>query len=77
MSGSTFLKTVKPYLTKKGHHNGCDLQLSEGGRIITDQKEVAETISNYFINVAVDIGDKFKPEHSPQNQSFLQAHKRK
>ena len=45
MSGSTFWKTVKPCLTNKGHHNGCDLQLSEGGRIITDQKEVAETIT--------------------------------
>ena len=84
MSGSTFWKTVKPYLTNKGHRNGCDLQLSEGGRIITDQKEVSETISNYFINVAVDIENEIKPycgygdypgvkiirEHLPKNQSL-------
>ena len=62
MSGSTFWKIVEPYLTNKGHHNGCDLQLSEGGRIIIDQEEAAETIYNYFINVSVDIGDKFKPD---------------
>ena len=90
MSGSTFWKTVtsKPYLTNKGHHNGCDLQLSEGGRIITDQVEVAETISNYFRNVAVDIGNKIKPdcgygdhpgvkiirEHLSQNQSLSFRH---
>ena len=88
MSGSTFWKTVKPYLTNKGHHNDCDLQLSEGGRIKTDQKEVAETINNYLINVAVDIGNKIKPycgygdhpgvkiirEHLPQNQSLSFRH---
>ena len=65
----------------------CDLQLSEGGRIITNQKEVAETINYYFINVAVDIGNKITPdkgyvdhpgintirEHLPQNQSFCLA----
>ena len=62
MPGSTFWKTVKPYLTNKGHHNGCDLQWSEGGRKMTDQKEVAETISNYFINVAVNIGSKIKTD---------------
>ena len=91
MSGSTFWKTVKPYLTNKGHHNGCDLQLSEGGRIITDQKEVAETISNYFKNVAVDSGNKIKPdcgygdhpgvkiirEHLPQNQNLSFRHTNK
>ena len=88
MSGSTFWKKVKPYLTKEGHHNRCDLQLSEGGRIITDQKEVAETINNYFINVAVDIENKIKPdngyvdhpginnirEHLPQNQNLSFRH---
>ena len=53
---------MKPYLTNKRHHNDCDLQLSEGGRVITDRKEVAETINNYFINVAGDIGNKIKPD---------------
>ena len=72
---------VPPY----GH---CDLQLSESGRVLTDQKEVAETISNYFLNLAVDIGNKIKPdcgygdhtgvkiirEHLPQNQSLSFRH---
>ena len=62
--------------------------MSEGGRIITDQKEVAETITNYFINVAVDIGNRIKPDcgygdhpgvkiirgHSPQNQRLSFRH---
>ena len=62
--------------------------MSEGVRIITDQKEVAETINNYFINVVVDIGNKIKPyngyvdhpggkkisEHLPQNQSLSFRH---
>ena len=88
MSGSTFWKTVKPYLTNKGHHTGCDLQLGEGGRIITDQKEVAQTINKYFINVAVDIGNKIKPDccygdhpggkiirgYLPQNQDLSFRH---
>ena len=29
---------------------------------MTDQKEVTETISNYFINVAVNIGSKIKTD---------------
>ena len=57
--------------------------------MITDQKEVAETISNYSINDAVDIGHKIKPdcgygdhpgvkiirEHLPQNQILSCRHK--
>ena len=49
---------------------------------------MAETISNYFINVAVDIGNKIKPdcgygdhpgvkiirEHLPQNQNLSFRH---
>ena len=62
--------------------------MGEGGRIITDQKELAETISNYLKNDAVDIGNKIKPdcgygdhpgvkiirEDLPQNQKLSFRH---
>ena len=52
------------------------------------QKEVAEIINNYFINVPVHIGNKIKPDHGycdqpgvkiirkhlPQNRSFSFRH---
>ena len=56
--------------------------------VIYSWVKVAETINNYFINVAVDIGNKIKPdcgygdhpgvkiirEHLPQNQSLSFRH---
>ena len=43
-SGATFWKTVKPFITNKGHQSGNDLILSENGNIVHDSKQVADII---------------------------------
>ena len=56
-SGATFWKTVKPFITNKGHQSGNDLILSENGNIVHDSKQVADNMNTYYINVAAHIGE--------------------
>ena len=47
-----FWSTVKPFLTNKGCTNQKETILQENKTIVTDQKEVCETLNNFFVNVA-------------------------
>ena len=56
-SGATLLKTVKPFITNKGHQSGNDLILGENGNIVNGSKQVADIMNTYYINVAAHIGE--------------------
>ena len=56
-SGATLWKTVKPFITNKGHQSGNDLILSENGNIVHDSKQVTDIMNTYYINVAAHIGE--------------------
>ena len=52
-----FWPTVKPFMTNKGYTNQKETILQENKSIVTDQKEVCETLNNFFVNVAKNIED--------------------
>ena len=46
----TFWRTIKPYFNKKG--SGSDkIALSGNKSVLTNEKEIANTMNNYFINI--------------------------
>jgi len=53
-----FWPTIKPFLSNKVAHFSKDIILCENDEIINNQTNVAETFSNFFMNVAKDIGSK-------------------
>ena len=52
----TFWNTVSPFMTDKQFRNGNNIILNEGGRIINDDREVADVFNDLFCNVASTIG---------------------
>ena len=50
-----FWKTVKPVLSDKGRSNS-KINLIEDEKIISNDKEVAETLNNYFVTVTDSLG---------------------
>ena len=50
----TFWKTVKPFLSNKGDFHK-QITLIEGKEIISDDKDVAEKLSNYFENAVISL----------------------
>ena len=52
---SNFWNTVKPFLSKR-NNSSENIILSENSKIISNQKEIAEIMNDYYINVAKDIG---------------------
>ena len=46
----TFWRTIKPYFNEKG--SGSDkIALSRNESVLTNEKEIANTMNNYFINI--------------------------
>ena len=46
----TFWRTIKPYFNEKG--SGSDrIALSENESVLTNEKEIANTMNNYFIYI--------------------------
>ena len=55
-SGKEFWRTVKPFLSNKGHMAGQEIILQENETTVTDQMEVANILNDFYINVATDLG---------------------
>ena len=46
----TYWRTIKPYFNEKGSGSN-KIVLSENKSVLTNAKEIANTMSNYFINI--------------------------
>ena len=51
-----FWNSVKPFLTFKSSTGSGEIILSENSKIIFEQSEIAESMNDFFVNVAADIG---------------------
>ena len=49
-----FWKTIKPYFSNKGL-NSNKLLLKEKGNLVSDEKELATIMNNFFINITKDL----------------------
>ena len=54
MDNQTFWKTVKPYFSDKGS-NSKRITLLENDSILTDDKDIAKTMNNFFINITKNL----------------------
>ena len=52
MSNKNFWKTVKPFISNKTNRNKSDIILIENNNVIKDKQNVADTLNEYFINIA-------------------------
>ena len=59
----TFWKTIKPYFTNKGL-NSNKLLLKEGNKIISNEKELANIMNNYFVNITQELNLKNHTENT-------------
>ena len=57
VDNQTFWKTVKPYFSDKGS-NSRRITLLENDSILTDDKDIAKTINNFFINITKNLNVK-------------------
>ena len=57
MDNQTFRKTVKPYFSDK-RSNSKRITLSENDSTLTDDKDIAKTMNNVFINIAKNLNLK-------------------
>ena len=48
------METTKPYFSNKGL-NSNKLLLKEKGNLVSDEKELATIINNFFINIVTDL----------------------
>ena len=55
-----FWKTVKPIFSDKTSHEDI-ISLTENGKIITEDLQIAEIFNNYFSNVARSLDDRNAP----------------
>ena len=51
-----FWNSVKPFLPFKSSTGSGETILSENSKIIFEQSEIAESMNDFFVNVAADIG---------------------
>ena len=51
MRSKEFWKLTKPLLTNKGSIFGSNIQLVENGRIINEDKDIAETFNEHYVNI--------------------------
>ena len=51
MDNQTFWKTVKPYFSDKASNSGGKMTLLENDSILTDDKDIAKSMNNFFINI--------------------------
>ena len=49
-----FWKTIKPYFSYRGL-NSNKLLLKEKGNLVSDEKELATIMNNFFINITKDL----------------------
>ena len=56
-NNQTFWKTVKPYFCDKGS-NSKQITLLENDSILTDDKVIAKTMNNFFINITKNLNSK-------------------
>ena len=52
----SFWSTVSPFMTDKRHRNGNTFMLQENGKIVIDDKLVANIFNDYFCSIASQIG---------------------
>ena len=57
VDNQTFWKTVKPYFSDKGS-NSRRITLLENDSILTDDKDIAKTMNNFFINITKNLNLK-------------------
>ena len=53
---SKFWTSIKPFFTNKGGGGSGDLLLMENQKLQSDPSEIAETMNEFFVNVATHIG---------------------
>ena len=51
MDNQTFWKTVKPYFSGKASNSRGKMTLLENDSILTDNKDIAKSMNNFFINI--------------------------
>ena len=66
MDNQTFLKTVKPYFSDKGS-NSRRITLLENDSVLTDDKDIAKTTNNFFINITENLNLKLYKDASITN----------
>ena len=52
MNNKNSWKTVKPFISNKTNRNEFDIILIDNNNVIKDRKNVANTLNEYFINMA-------------------------
>ena len=66
MDNQTFWKTVKPYFSDKGS-NSRRITLLENDSILTDDRDIAKTMNNFFINITKNLNLKPYKDSSVTN----------
>ena len=51
MDNQTFWKTVEPYFSDKASNSRRKMTLLENDSILTDDKDIAKSMNNFFINI--------------------------
>ena len=57
MDKQAYWKTTKPYFSNKGS-NSKQITLLENESILTDDKDIAKTMNNFFINIIKNVNIK-------------------
>ena len=77
VDNQTFWKTVKPYFSDKGS-NSRRITLLENDSILTDDKDIAKNMNNFFINITKNLNLKPYKDSSitningkPQNLAII------
>ena len=52
MNNKNLWKTVEPFISNKTNRNEPDIIVTENNNVIKDRKNVANTLNEYFINIA-------------------------
>ena len=72
MDNQTFQKTVKPYFSDKGS-NSRRITLLENDSILTDDKDIAKTMNNFFINITKNLNLKPYKDSSSGDFKFQEV----
>ena len=61
MTNKEFWKTIRPFLTNKGCLENIDIMLINDDEMVTDDKTLAKTFNEHYINTA-ELSSGLKPE---------------